>query len=521
LIDDVMVCIILYSMDHGMSNIADTHHDTGGYTMRSVTVGILFLLLSACVTTAAADPTEREVLDAMKAATRFMVEEFSYRGGYAGQANTDLTEWHNEVPGRRTQIFVQGGTTPMGENLLSLYKLTGDEYYLHAAERAANALIYGQHPKGGWHYIIDFNMTDIREFYRDVASRHQGGYEEYRHFYGNCTFDDNTTQGPTQLLLNLYMETLDPKYRQPLLKALDFILEAQYPNGGWPQRYPLSFEYAHHGYKDYTSNYTLNDGSLRNCMWVLIDAYERLGDERYFEAARRAADFLVLVQLPEPQAAWCDQYDMDLKPAWARTHEPPAILSRQTVNTVKTMLDFYLYTGDKRYLEPVAPALRWMRDSTIKIMDDGTHGLGRFYDIGTNMKLNYASTQRFYEEGYRIIELHDPIPWEEKHIWIQIDIATIEQRLNRYSAMTPEEAKAEYYRLKQGTGGRGSVNPAVVEELIESLDDSGRWIEELVFHDVAMPMRADNRRKTVQGMSVDTYIDNMNVFRAYLQEIAD
>ncbi len=108
--------------------------------------------------------------------------------------------------------------------------------------------------------------------------------EEYRHYYGNCTYDDNVTQGATRFLLRLYMTTLDPAYREPLLKALNFLLISQYPNGAWPQRYPLRYEFAHDGLADYTSYYTMNDNSMRDIINVLIEAYEKLGDEKYLEA---------------------------------------------------------------------------------------------------------------------------------------------------------------------------------------------------------------------------------------------
>ena len=45
----------------------------------------------------------------------------------------------------------------MGQLFLDMYKATADAVYLEYAKKAANALIYGQHPLGGWHYFIDFD----------------------------------------------------------------------------------------------------------------------------------------------------------------------------------------------------------------------------------------------------------------------------------------------------------------------------------------------------------------------------
>ena len=43
------------------------------------------------------------------------------------------------------------------------------------------------------------------------------------------------------------------------MQAVDYLLAAQYPNGGWPQRFPLKSEFSHHGLPDYTSYLTFND----------------------------------------------------------------------------------------------------------------------------------------------------------------------------------------------------------------------------------------------------------------------
>ncbi len=227
---------------------------------------LFFAMITTTIPSHAATPSEKEVLSAMQEASDFMVNTVSKHGGYLWYYSTDLSEVWGEVPARTSQFWVQYITPYMGMMFLDAYELTGDAQYLRYAEKTANALIYGQHPLGGWHYLVDFDMTGIKQWYRDVASRFRTGYEEFRYYYGNCTFDDDTTQGATRFLLRLYMTTLDPAYREPLLKALDFYLISQYPNGAWPQRYPLMYEYVHCGLPDYTSYYTLNDRIMSNIL---------------------------------------------------------------------------------------------------------------------------------------------------------------------------------------------------------------------------------------------------------------
>src|SRR6185295_18038745 len=131
------------------------------------------------------------------------------------------------------------------------------------------------------------------------------------------------TSSATRFLLRVWLTTNEKRYRESLDKALKFIVMAQYPNGAWPQRYPLSHEFAHDGFPDYTSYYTLNDGAAIGNIQVLLEAYEKLGDRRYLAAARRGVEFMILIQGPKDQAAWAEQYDpKTMRPVKARTHEP-------------------------------------------------------------------------------------------------------------------------------------------------------------------------------------------------------
>ena len=78
-----------------------------------------------------------------------------------------------------------------------------------------------------------------------------GDFEEFQHYYGNSTFDDDVTSNAARFILRMYLEKLDPKWKPALDKAIDFILESQYPLGGWPQRYPLKYDFNKEGHPDY------------------------------------------------------------------------------------------------------------------------------------------------------------------------------------------------------------------------------------------------------------------------------
>ncbi len=167
----------------------------------SISVIIAPLLLSICCPFSgwgAEDLAQSEIVAAMKKAASFMMDTVSYRGGFVWTYRSDLAEQWGEIPARRSQIWVQPpGTTSVGMLMLDLYELTGDTDYLRFAERIAGALIYGQHPLGGWNYFIDFEPKGIREYYETVAAQ-CWGWEEYDHYDGNCTFDDEVHTSATR-----------------------------------------------------------------------------------------------------------------------------------------------------------------------------------------------------------------------------------------------------------------------------------------------------------------------------------
>jgi hypothetical protein len=139
----------------------------------------------------------------------------------------------------------------MGHLFLDAYHATRDEYYYQAAEKAAGALIWGQLPSGGWNYVVDFaGERSLRDWY-DTVGKNAWRMEEFQHYWGNATFDDVGTADSAKLLLRLYVEKHDPRYKPALDKAIRFVLDSQYPSGTWPQRFPLKSEFFRHGLPDY------------------------------------------------------------------------------------------------------------------------------------------------------------------------------------------------------------------------------------------------------------------------------
>jgi len=475
------------------------------------------LACSLISSTLHAESTESEVLQAMKKAAGFMANNCSYNGGYLYNYSEDLTHQWGEIPARKTQIWTQPpGTPSVGMMYIDVYKATGEEIFLTYAKLAADALIWGQHPEGGWHYLIDFDMPGLKQWYDEVASK-CWGWEEYYHYYGNCSFDDDATSGPTKFLLELYMTILDPKYRVPLIKALDFFLAAQYPNGGWPQRYPLMYDYPHDGHEDYTHFYTFNDGIIVNNIHLLLEAYEKLGIEKYREAAIRGMDFVIISQLPSPQAGWGQQYTMKMETAPARSYEPASVMPQYTAWNVRELMKFYTITGDRRYLKGIPAAIEWLENSYLPEghapNDRYTHAM--FVELGTNKPLYPHVSGSGIHDGSTWIDHNPENAMPGYGMWYTIDVNNLKDEYERVNALTSEDAMAEYLSLKNTPETIANIDPETVESLIGSMDNRGAWVEDITMRDYFNPWFG--QRTTFRGISIRTYIRNMRTLTHYLQ----
>lgn len=335
------------------------------------------LTLSNLTSSNSSAPSPDQVKSAMKMASQFMVEKVSYHGGYVWSYLPDFSRQWGELEARRTMIWMQPpGTATMGHVFLDAYHATGDEYYYQAAEQVAGAIIWAQHPSGGWNYLADFaGEASLKDWYITVGKT-AWRLEEFQHYYGNATFDDGGTADASKFLLRLYAEKWDPKYRPALEKAIDFMLASQYPNGGWPQRYPLMFDFPEKDHPDYTSFITFNDDVAAENIEFLLMCYSTLGEQRVREPVLRAMGAFLITQMGSPQPGWALQYTTDLEPAGARSYEPASLSPPTTAENISLLIRFYQATGDSKYLARIPEALTWLDKVALpsKLVRDGrTH----------------------------------------------------------------------------------------------------------------------------------------------------
>ena len=85
----------------------------------------------------------------------------------------------------------------------------------------------------------------------------------------------------------------------------------------------------------------------------MILMYQMTGERKYIDSFFRCADWVISAQLPPPTCGWAQQYDRDNKPAWARSHEPPAFCIRETGDACRILSMAYDISGDEKYLGPL------------------------------------------------------------------------------------------------------------------------------------------------------------------------
>lgn len=395
--------------------------DTPKYRRTATLTGIAALALGLSFGHSA-EPSRDEVLRALTKAATFVHQNLSIHGGYVYAFSGDLKLREGEGVTDEHTIWVQPPGTPrVGEALLDVYDATGDKSILKAAENAALALVLGQLQSGGWYYSTQFDPGKREKlFYRydlnwqkqpdrvpDKAKNSPAGWDVWktRKFEGNLSIlDDDTTQAALRFLTRIdkVLQFKNERIHEAAEYGLKSLLAAQYPNGGWSASYdrfhsqppdeqtypvkPASYpeDWPRKWPKDFTGCYVLNDDLISDAMHTLLRAHAVYGEDRYLAAAKKAGDFFVLAQMPEPQPAWAQQYDKNMHPVWSRAFEPSSITSRESETTMEALMMLARATGDKAWLAPVPKAGSYLKKS---LLPDGK--IARFYELKTNTPIYF------------------------------------------------------------------------------------------------------------------------------------
>ncbi len=232
--------------------------------------------------------------------------------------------------------------------------------YTNEAKRIADNLVLYQLESGAWQKNVYFPAEITAEQKKKISANKK--HVEWG------TIDNGSTTTEIIYLSKMYNVVRDEKYKKAALKGIEYLLEAQYENGGWPQFYPNAKGYARH--------ITYNDNAMVNVMRVLQDIFEY--DPLYWyvptslrEKAKAAFDKGVqcilatqVVQDGKP-TVWCAQHDFEtLAPAKARAYELPSLSGQESDNIVLLLMD--IPDPSPEIVAAIENAIAWFEKSKIE-----------------------------------------------------------------------------------------------------------------------------------------------------------
>src|SRR5215471_4475706 len=142
-----------------------------------------------------------------------------------------------------------------------------------AVRIADNLLIY-QRDIGGWDKNIDMAAPLTAEKRAELE-------KEKRDPAAHSTIDNDATYTQMRYLARVYTGTHEQRFAAAFRRGLQYLLKAQYSNGGWPQFYPLR--------DGYWSHITYNDDAMIGVMELLRDVWAGRGEFAFTREDERAA----------------------------------------------------------------------------------------------------------------------------------------------------------------------------------------------------------------------------------------
>lgn len=283
-------------------------------------------------------------------------------------------------------------------------------YGSEEAWRIADIVVSFQTPAGGWGKNLDMNKESRHPGERygpDNLSRFPSpdDFDTPRepdwNYIGTIDNDATTTQ------LNFLAKVIAAKgsagarqYRQAFLRGIHYLLEAQYPNGGWPQVWPLEG-----GYHDAI---TYNDDAMSQVMELMRNVSEGTGDFWFVSQTVRARARVSFTRglhcILDTQirsngklTAWPQQDDpLTLKPTSARNYELPAASAGESTSILLLLMELQHPTAAEQ--QSIRAGIAWLRKAAIYGQEwertpqgrelVATPGAGpiwaRYYEIGSD-----------------------------------------------------------------------------------------------------------------------------------------
>ena len=226
-------------------------------------------------------------------------------------------------------------------------------------EPVAENMLLLQTASGGWSKQYQGRAVD----YAHVFSADERATLQAPDRIDDANIDNKATTREIRHLLQAWRDTGNRAYLSAAQRGVDYLLAAQYPNGGWPQYYPERSLYRH--------QITFNDDAMTRVLDLLQDIVE--GDAtvaglpaEYADKARTAlqrglANVLATqVRIDGQLTVWAAQYDeVTLQPAKARSYELPALAVSESVGVLRLLMR--QSEPSPQTVEAIEAGLQWLQ----------------------------------------------------------------------------------------------------------------------------------------------------------------
>ena len=156
--------------------------------------------------------------------------------------------------------------------------------------------------------------------------------------------------------------------------------------------------------------------------------------------------------MPDPQPGWCQQYNYEMVPIWARgSSSRPRLSGWESQDVMETLIKIARYTGKQKYLEPIPRALGYFKKC---LLPDGR--VARYYEFKTNRPLYMDAEYRLtYDDSAAPVTTAGSSPPAS--------------RRSRRRTRTPERCRPRRTRSAREL-------EEDVRRIIRELDKEGRWM---------------------------------------------
>jgi PelA/Pel-15E family pectate lyase len=320
----------------------------------------------------------------------------------------------------------------------------GSWYASDEAHAIAENVLLFQTASGGWPKNVDMTKPPSPEFLANPQPDERA-----------ATIDNGATHTQLAFLARVVTAKNDPHLRDAFNRGVDYLLAAQYENGGWPQFFPLR--------EGYYTHITFNDDAMASVLRLLKDLSERKPPYRFVDTERnaraaqavaRGVDCILRCQIVVngKKTAWCAQHDEHtFAPAPARKYEHVSLSGYESVGIVRFLMS--LDRPSPAVVDAIESAVQWFKEAKLTcirverkpapelhlgfdpvvVPDPSAPALwARFYEIGTNrpifsgrdsvVRYSLAEVEPERRGGYRwyvdtpreLLEKDYP-RWKKKH----------------------------------------------------------------------------------------------------------